>query len=259
MTRRPHRRAPAPAVSPASAADAAYLRGVLIHKDRAVLAFDKPSGLAVQGGSGVARSLDGLLAAFADRGGVRPKLVHRLDRETSGVIVAARTRSAAAHLSASFAGRLADKTYLAIVSGAPGTPEGVIDIALLKGRSPAGHDVMFASDAPEALAAQTLWRVIASRAEASLLALTPRTGRLHQLRAHLAAIGHPIAGDAKYGGLQALAGAPVARLMLHAWRLTVPHPSGGVLDLAAPPPTDVAALATALFGPDALSNPAGPA
>jgi 23S rRNA pseudouridine955/2504/2580 synthase len=257
MNRRPHRRAAAPAVPSVSAEDAAFVRGFLIHDDGAVLAFDKPSGLAVQGGSGVARSLDGLLAAFADRNGVRPKLVHRLDRETSGVIVAARTRSAAAHLSASFAARTAEKTYLAIVSGAPAGDEGRIEIALVKGRSAAGHDVMFASDAQDALPAATRWRVLAARPEAALLALSPETGRLHQLRAHLAAIGHPIAGDAKYGGLQVLAGTPVPRLMLHAARLIVPHPRGGTLDVSAPAPTDFDAAAVALFGPDALSKRIG--
>lgn len=251
------RRKPPPvAVDPA---DAAFVRGLVIAQDRMVLVFDKPSGLAVQGGSGVARSLDGLLAAFADRSGNRPKLVHRLDRETSGVIVAARTRSAAAHLSASFASRAADKTYLAIVCGAPSAAEGVIDIALKKARSAAGHDIMEPSDAPDAVAARTRWRVLAARPEAALLALKPETGRLHQLRTHLAAIGHPIAGDAKYGGLQALAGIEIPRLMLHAARLAAPHPAGGMLDVSAPAPADMTGVVTALFGADALSNVAGPA
>lgn len=251
------RRPPPPAaVDPA---DAAFVRGLVIAQDRAVLVFDKPSGLAVQGGSGVVRSLDGLLAAFADRSGNRPKLVHRLDRETSGVIVAARTRSSAAHLSASFAARAADKTYLAVVCGAPSGDAGRIEIALKKARSAAGHDIMVPSDAADALPAATQWRVLAARPEAALLALKPETGRLHQLRTHLAAIGCPIAGDAKYGGLQALAGVPVPRLMLHAARLIAPHPAGGTLDVAAPPPADLAGVVTALFGADALSNAVGTA
>ncbi len=259
MNRRPHRRPSVSAPSAVAAEDAAFVRGLLIHQDKAVLAFDKPSGLAVQGGSGVVRSLDGLLAAFADRGGNRPKLVHRLDRETSGVIVAARTRSAAAHLSASFAARTAEKTYLAIVCGAPAEAEGRIEIPLKKSKSAAGHDIMVAGEAPDALPSETHWRLVAARPEAALLVLTPRTGRLHQLRAHLAAIGLPIAGDAKYGGLHALAGAPVPRLMLHALRLVAAHPAGGTLDLTAPPPGDFTALAETLFGPAVLSNAAGPA
>ena len=101
--------------------------------------------------------------------------------------------------------------------------------------------------------------MLAARPDAALLALKPETGRLHQLRTHLAAIGHPIAGDAKYGGLHALAGAPVSRLMLHATRLVAPHPGGGKLDVAAPVPADLLSLASELFGPDALSNVAGPA
>lgn len=217
-------------------------RRFLIHEDAHMLAFDKPSGLAVQGGSGVAHALEDMLAAFAKSNGRRPRLVHRLDRETSGVIVAARTKPAAAFLSAAFAGRDVKKTYLALVcGGAPEPRDGVIEYALRKS-SRAGLDIMEIAEAgsPGALAAATAYRTTQASAAAALLDVEPTTGRMHQIRAHLAAIGRPIAGDGKYGGLFAIGAAPIPRLMLHAARLDLPHPAGGRLVLSAPIAADFA-------------------
>lgn len=217
-----------------SPVDIEYARSLLIHEDAQVLAFNKPSGLAVQGGSGVARSLEALLGAFAKSNGKRPRLVHRLDRETSGVIVAARTKPAAAFLSAAFAGRDAQKTYLAIVcGGAPEPAEGEINLALKKS-SRRGLDIMeVARDGQSAL---TRYRTLAATQAAALVELHPETGRMHQLRAHLAAIGRPIAGDGKYGGLFSVGGIEIPSLMLHAAALDIPHPAGGRQIFEAPTP-----------------------
>lgn len=211
-------------------------RSLVIHEDAELYAFNKPSGLAVQGGSGVTRSLEDLLAAFAKSNGKQPRLVHRLDRETSGVIIAARTKPAAAFFSEAFAGRDAKKTYLAVVcGGAPERPEGEIDLALKKS-SRRGLDIM--EVAGDGQASLTRYRTLAATGEAALLELSPETGRMHQLRAHLAAIGRPIAGDGKYGGLYRIGGTEIPRLLLHAAALDVPYPDGGRRTFVAPPPPE---------------------
>ena len=227
--------------------DIELARSFLIHEDAQTLAFNKPAGLAVQGGSGVTRSLELLLQAFAKSNGKMPRLVHRLDRETSGVIVAARTTPAAAFLSEAFASRDAKKTYLAIVcGGAPAPRDGEIALKLKKS-SRKGLDIMEAS--PSGQDALTRYRTLTANDHAALVELAPETGRMHQLRAHLAAIGRPIAGDGKYGGLFQLGDVPTSTLMLHALALDIPHPAGGRLKLAVPPPPAFVEAAKALgFG-----------
>ena len=211
-----------------------FARSLLIHEDAAILVFNKPSGLAVQGGSGIERSLEDLLAAFAKSNGKRPRLVHRLDRETSGVIVAARTKPAAAFLSEAFAGRDVKKTYLAIVcGGAPDPAEGDIDKPLQK-VSRRGLDIMEVS--PSGQAARTHYRTLSAIPAAALVELEPETGRMHQLRAHLASIGRPIAADGKYGGLFSLGAVAIPSLMLHAAALDILHPEGGRRRFEAPLP-----------------------
>lgn len=213
-------------------------RDFLIHEDAHMLVFNKPAGLAVQGGSGVTQSLESLLTQFAKSNGKIPRLVHRLDRETSGVIVAARTKPAAGFLSKAFAGRDAHKTYLAIVcGGAPEPRSGEIALALKKS-SRKGLDIMEVAREGEqgAQAALTRYRTLSKTPAAALVELSPETGRMHQLRAHLAAIGRPIAGDAKYGGLFNVAGVDVPSLALHAVALDVPHPGGDRARFEAPPP-----------------------
>ncbi len=226
---------------------------LLLHEDAHLLVFNKPAGLAVQGGSGVTCSFEDLLEAFAKSNGKRPRLVHRLDRDTSGVLIAARTKPAAAFFSEAFAGRDVRKTYLAIVcGGAPAPEEGAIDLPLKKS-SRKGLDIMEIARGGEtgAQAALTRYRTLAATEAAALLELQPETGRMHQLRAHLAAIGHPIAGDAKYGGLFHLGGIEIPGLMLHAAALDVPHPDGGRRQFAAPAPSafQQAAASLALEAP----------
>jgi len=222
-------------------------RSLLLYEDAHLLVFNKPAGLAVQGGSGVTQSLEGLLAAFAKSNGKRPRLVHRLDRETSGVIVAARTKPAAAFLSAAFAGRDVQKSYHAIVCGAPEPAEGEIALPLKKA-SRKGLDIMEIASATdsEGQPSLTRYRTLAATGQAALLELRPETGRMHQLRAHLAAIGRPIAGDGKYGGLFQLGATPIPGLMLHAARLDIPHPGGGRSSFAVAPPPAFAGICASL-------------
>lgn len=237
--------------------DAAFARDLLLHEDAHLLAFNKPAGLAVQGGSGIDKSLEDLLDAFAKSNGKRPRLVHRLDRETSGVIVAARTKPAAAFLSAAFAGREVSKSYLAIAcGGAPEPPEGEINVPLKKA-SIKGVDMMLPArlGEPGAQDSQTSYRTLAATPVAGLIGLAPKTGRMHQLRAHLASLGRPIAGDGKYGGLFNLGGVVIPSLMLHAYALELPHPDGGTQSFSAPAPAAFVSACRALGLDDGL--PAG--
>ena len=220
-------------------------------RTRYLIAFNKPTGLAVQGGSGVTQSVEDLLTAFAKSNGKTPRLVHRLDRETSGIIIAARTKPAAAFFSEAFAVRDAEKTYLAITCGAPAPAEGEIDAALHK-ISRKGLDIM--EVAANGQAARTRYRTLKAANGAALVELQPETGRMHQLRAHLAHIGAPIAGDGKYGGLYRLGGVETPSLLLHALRLDLPHPEAGRIALEAPPPPEFLAVAGSLGLEAALSS-----
>lgn len=228
--------------------DAAFVRALVIHEDAAVLAFNKPSGLPVQTRDPDDRTLDRLLAAFARSNGKRPRLVHRLDAQTSGVIVAGKTQPAAAVLSQAFATRDVSKTYLAIVTGAAlDGSSGEINAELTRHIARPGLELMRAArpgdQKPQT--ALTRWRVLASGGASHLLELTPETGRMHQLRAHLSIIGRPILGDPYYGGAASLKGEAVPRLMLHAWKLELPHPAGERLALSAGPPSDFRLVAAA--------------
>ncbi len=220
--------------------DIAFARSLVIFEDTHVLALNKPPGLSSQGGRIAAHTLDDLLAAFAKSNGKRPRLVHRLDRDTSGVILTAKIQPAAAFLGKAMMARRIAKTYLAIVApGPPDPPTGAIEASLRRheeGRQ--AYVRVSAADHPEAQSASTRYRTLTASDIAALVELSPRTGRMHQLRVHLASIGRPIAGDARYGGALALAGGAVARLMLHAAALTFPHPAGGERCVAAPPPSD---------------------
>ncbi len=232
---------PRPAPQPGPR-DAEFMRSLVIHRDDAVIAINKPAGLAVQGGSGTTRHLDAMLDALRFGAKERPRLVHRLDRDTSGVLLLARNAAVAARLGKAFSGRDMRKIYWALVVGAPAVDAGRIDLAL--GKRPGRHGEQMAPDRAEGKSAITLYRVIEAAGNAAAwLALWPRTGRTHQLRVHCAAIGHPIVGDGKYGGAAAfLPGGAVARaLHLHARELRLGHPTGrGELHLVAPLPPHMA-------------------
>ncbi|MDB5393567.1 MAG: pseudouridine synthase [Rhodospirillales bacterium] len=225
------------AVHQVSDHDAADLRASVLFKDDWVIVIDKPFGLAVQGGTGTTRHLDGMLDALAFEG-ERPKLVHRLDRDTSGVLILARTVLAARRLGETFRGKAARKYYWGVTVGVPDEKRGRIDAALIKKEGVRGEQVELDDD--EGKPAVSLFSVVDNAAnKAAWVALWPLTGRTHQLRAHMAAIGKPILGDGKYGGAAAqIASDEIGQgLHLHARRLIVPHPSGkGVVDVTAPLP-----------------------
>ena len=222
----------------------AFVRALVIHEDDAILALNKPPGLSSQGGRGQVHTLDELLWAFAKSSGSRPRLVHRLDRDTSGVILTARTHPAAGFLGKAMMGRRFAKTYLALLAAPPEPARGTIEAALR--REDLGREAYMrvcADDHADAEAAFTAYRTLAQGEGAALVELKPRTGRMHQLRVHLAHIGRPILGDARYGGGLMAAGLAVPRLMLHAAALEFPHPEGGTKRIEAPLPADMAAIA----------------
>jgi RluA family pseudouridine synthase len=227
-----------------SSEDIAFVKSLVIYEDSNVLALNKPAGLSSQGGRIEANTLDDLLVAFAKSNGKRPRLIHRLDRDTSGVILTAKTQPDAAFLGKAMMGRRIRKTYMAIVApSAPEPREGQIEAALR--REDVGREAytrICSADHPDAQSAVTRYRTLTDGLGAALVELSPRTGRMHQLRVHLASIGRPIAGDPRYGGALMLAGVPVPRLMLHAEELIFPHPAGGVRRVTAPMPDDMASL-----------------
>lgn len=231
-----------------SADEVDFVRSLVIHEDAELLALAKPAGLSSQGGRGQVHTLDELLWAFARPGKARPRMIHRLDRDTSGVILTAKTKPAAGALGKALMARTVKKTYRAVVTpGAPQPTAGVIDLPLR--REEIGREAYMrvcATDHPDAEPARTRYRTIAEADGAALVELEPETGRMHQLRVHLAAIGRPIAGDARYGGALVVGGRPVPRLMLHALALEVPHPAGGRKRLEAPVPPDMAELLVGL-------------
>jgi 23S rRNA pseudouridine955/2504/2580 synthase len=235
----PKPRAASASTSTVSDRDAAEIQGMVIHRDDHVIVLNKPPGLAVQGGSGTEKHIDGMLDGLRFGFEQRPRLVHRLDKDTSGLLLIARTGQAAKRLAESFRDRETEKLYWAIVVGVPPKKEGAINLPLAK-RPGAFDRELMQVDEENGQKALTHFREI-DRAghRAALLALWPRTGRTHQLRVHCAAIGCPILGDRKYGGEEALlaAVADSRRLHLHARRLSLPHPSGkGELKAQAEPP-----------------------
>jgi len=233
---------------PLAPEEIALVRSLVICEDAQILALNKPAGLSSQGGRAQVNTLDELLWAFARPGHARPRLIHRLDRDTSGVILAARTKPAAGFLGKAMMARKIHKTYRAIVT--PGAPEpraGTIEAALR--REEIGREAYMrvcAPDHPDAETARTRYRTLSEASGAALVELEPQTGRMHQLRVHLASIGRPIAGDARYGGALVVAGRPVPRLMLHASALSFPHPAGGISRIEAEVPADMSGLAAAL-------------
>ncbi len=265
--------APAVKRAPASPGDARALKQMTLFEDKRLLVLNKPYGLAVQGGSGTHRHIDGMLEALADENGERPRLVHRLDRDTSGVLLIAKTRKMAADLGEIFRSRQARKIYWAVVEGAPKPSQGRISLFLAKGAAMGGERAKRAQAGPDSAGQKSAARVdpekmrIAKHGEddaqhsvtfyATLdkvaprlawLSMKPITGRTHQLRAHAEAIGHPILGDPKYFGerkpgdprhidpMHSIPKEIERKLHLLARRLVLPNPGGGKIDVTAPLP-----------------------
>lgn len=217
----------------------------ILYMDKSVIVLDKPSGLATQGGSGLTQHVDGMLDSLAFEKNARPKLVHRLDRDTSGVLVVARTTSAAAELSRSLAERTAQKIYWALTRGVPKVRRGTIKAALAKeggfgkhGRDERMTTVEKGAAGENAKDAVTDYIVIETAGEEfAWVAVKPRTGRTHQIRVHLAALGTPIVGDFKYGGTEVRGKGEIEnRLHLHARSIDIARPDGGRLAVTAPLP-----------------------
>ena len=219
--------------------DIRFVQSLVIHKDDQVLALNKPPGLAVQGGTKTQRHLDGLLDGLKYKANERPRLVHRLDKDTSGVLLLARNRRAATALGDALKGREAVKTYWALVEGVPAPARGEISLPLAKKGGPQSERMQVCgADDEDAQRAVSRYAVIETAGrKLSWVALWPITGRTHQLRAHMAAIGHPIVGDGKYGSGHAVSGGEIDnRLHLHAREISIPHPAGGRLKVSAPLP-----------------------
>jgi len=202
--------------------------------------LNKPTGLATQGGTKTTQHVDGLLDGLQYDNEGRPKLVHRLDKDTSGALLVARTSRAAAFFAKAFSGRTARKVYWALVVDVPSIEDGMIELPIAKQPGTGGEKMHV--DEAEGAPARTRYRVIERAGNrAAWVELQPFTGRTHQLRVHMAAIGHPIVGDGKYGGAAAFLTGGISRKMhLHARRIKVDHPDGGSIDVTAELPTHFA-------------------
>jgi 23S rRNA pseudouridine955/2504/2580 synthase len=218
----------------------AFIKSITLHEDADVLVLNKPMGLAVQGGSGTTRHVDGMLATLRGKDGQRPRLVHRLDKDTAGCLLVAKTRFAASALAKTFRSRAARKIYWALVAGVPKPKQGRISTFLAKEEREEDSYMRIARHGDEGASHAVTYYALVETAGRALawISLKPVTGRTHQLRAHMNHIGHPIVGDPKYfvkenwelpGGMQ-------NRLHLLARRIAVPHPRGGTVDVTAPLP-----------------------
>ena len=231
-----------------------FVRDMVIHKDFQSFVLNKPPGLATQGGTKTTEHVDGLLDALQYDNEGRPKLVHRLDKDTSGALLVARTSRAAAFFAKAFSGRNARKVYWALIVDVPSIDDGMIELPI--GKQPGTGGEKMHVDEESGQAARTRYRVIERAGNRTAwVELQPFTGRTHQLRVHMAAIGHPIVGDGKYGGAAAFLTGGISRKMhLHARRIKVDHPDGGTIDVTAELPTHFRESLTQLGFDQALGD-----
>ncbi|MBY0420986.1 MAG: RluA family pseudouridine synthase, partial [Parvularculaceae bacterium] len=240
--------------------DAAFIRQLTIYEDDALLAINKPFGLAVQGGEKTRRHVDGMLASL-EKNGERPRLVHRLDRDTGGALILARTRRAAAELGHAFQQHAVEKTYWALVVGAPSPRQGTIDFKIAKRMVRVGGDEqerVVPVDDEEAKKAITDFQTVESVGQVAFLALRPRTGRTHQIRVHCAAMATPIVGDGKYGGPAARVEGVANELHLFCRSMTFPHPATGAPTTVTAPLTGHMLETWRFFGFDAGAETSWP-
>jgi 23S rRNA pseudouridine955/2504/2580 synthase len=234
------------------------LEDAILYMDKHLFVLNKPAGLATQGGSGLKEHVDGMLDQLVFEKAIRPKLVHRLDRDTSGVLLVARTAQAAAGLSRELASRDASKVYWALVKGVPQERHGIVKAALAKEGVRGKGERMAVSEDDDAKFALTEYAVMGQAGqEFAWVAARPVTGRTHQIRVHLASLGHPIVGDFKYGGTDAKGkGAIADKLHLHARSIDIARPDGGRLQVTAPlSPHMVKSWALLGFDPDDKRDP----
>jgi 23S rRNA pseudouridine955/2504/2580 synthase len=212
------------------------LEGMVVYMDDCLIAMNKPHGLPVQGGPGIERHLDGLMEGFRQGALDKPRLVHRLDMDTSGLLLLARSPGVAAKLALAFRSRQVEKTYWAVVAGRPSPQEGRVDLPLVKFGGLRGGERVAVAEAGEddSTRAVTEYRTLdAAGRKLAWMEMSPLTGRTHQLRVHSVALGAPILGDRMYGGETSRVEGLPEKLHLHARRLVLPHPQGGVLELEA--------------------------
>ncbi|RVT43885.1 RluA family pseudouridine synthase [Sphingobium algorifonticola] len=211
----------------------AFAQDMVIYRDEQAIVLNKPPGLATQGGTKTDAHVDGLLDALMFEGDQRPKLVHRLDKDTSGALLVARSARAAGYFAKAFSSRTARKIYWALVVGVPDVRDGIIELPLAKQPGTGGEKMHV--DEKDGLPARTRYRIIERGGNRTAwVELQPFSGRTHQLRVHMAAIGHPIVGDGKYGGKDAFLSGTISRKMhLHARRIRIDHPDGGKVDVLA--------------------------
>jgi 23S rRNA pseudouridine955/2504/2580 synthase len=249
------------AAHPLATRDMGSLADRILYMDKQVIVIDKPAGLATQGGSGLTKHVDGMLDSLKYEKPTRPKLVHRLDRDTSGVLLVARTALAASGLSASLALRDTSKVYWALTRGVPKQKHGVIRAALAKEGARGKDERMTVSEDDDAKDAVTEYVVMGTAGqEFAWVAARPITGRTHQIRVHLASLGTPIVGDFKYGGAEARGKGDIAdKLHLHARSIDIGRPDGGRLQVTAPLSPHMVKSWTLLgFDPDDRRDPFPP-
>jgi 23S rRNA pseudouridine955/2504/2580 synthase len=246
-----------------NSADADFLRDLILYEDNDIYVFNKPHGLAVQGGTGQARHLDGMLKSLPNSKGEAPRLVHRLDRDTSGCLIVAKTKAAASHFGTVFRSRSARKIYWAVVAGNPHPQQGEISCWLTRQSTEDGEQmVVVRNGTPGAQHSMSYYSTTdtASRRFA-WVTLKPVTGRTHQLRVHMAQLGTPIIGDPRYFNIENWQGAPGLSegLHLHARRIAIPLRNGKRIDISAPlPPHMRASFETLGFDPDRYDVGADP-
>ncbi len=250
---------PPPAALDLDPATMRELEGMVLYMDDSLIVVNKPAGLPVQGGPGIIRHLDGMLDGLRNGALDRPRLVHRIDMDTSGILLLARSPGSAAKLAAAFRGRHVHKTYWAVVAGRPEPEEGRIDRALVRFGGLRGGERTAIADPGEEDAARAIteYRTLDHAGKRlAWLDLSPHTGRTHQLRVHCAWLGTPILGDKKYGGEATRLDGFADRLHLHARALSLPHPEGGTLEVEADIPAHMReTFATVGFSaPDAAAG-----
>lgn len=202
----------------------------VVFENEDMLIINKPAGMAVQGGTNLKIHLDLIFKTLESQEGLKLRLVHRLDKETSGLLILAKNRIAAERLTEQFQHREIQKSYIALVVGRPYEAAGEIDLPLSKGMTPTGERVI--TDTEDAREAITYYKVIQSLDDLTLLLLEPKTGRTHQLRAHCQyGLGTPILGDGKYGGKGALPYGREENLFLHSYKLVIPMENGEDLEI----------------------------